>query len=286
MIGFSHSMFRFSVIKILAAIGLCVSFPALAQTGQPAPWQMDFQTQVTQVGRDMADFHVMLLWITTAICLFVLGLLIYIIVRFNYKANPKPSKTTHHTGLEVAWTIIPILILLVIAIPSFRLLREQLNDVKADVIIKATGHAWYWSYEYPADQGGIKFDSNILEDKELKQGQPRLLAVDNEVVVPVNKVVKLQVTAADVLHAFAMPSFGIKIDAIPGRLNQTWFKADREGTYYGQCSELCGARHAYMPIQIRVVNDIEYAAWIESAKKKFALNPSTSSLALASPVSR
>jgi cytochrome c oxidase subunit 2 len=173
--------------------------------------------------------------------------------------------------LEVAWTILPVLILVAIAIPSFRLLREQLIIPKPDVIVKTTGHSWYWSYEYPADQGGgFSFDSNMIDAKDLKPGQPRLLAADNEMVVPINKVVKVQVTAADVLHAFAMPSFGIKIDAVPGRLNETWFKAEREGVYYGQCSELCGNGHPYMPIQIRVASDADYAAWLADAKKKYA----------------
>jgi cytochrome c oxidase subunit 2 len=173
--------------------------------------------------------------------------------------------------LEVAWTILPVLILVIIAIPSFRLLRNQLILPKADITLKTTGHAWYWEYEYPGDQGGgFKFDSNLVEEADLKAGQPRLLTVDNEIVVPVNKIIRMQVTAADVMHSFAVPSFGIKMDAIPGRLNETWFKAEREGVYHGQCSELCGQRHAFMPITVRVVSDTAYTAWLGDAKKKYA----------------
>ena len=228
------------------------------------------QTPVTDVARDMASFHTWLVWLIVGISLFVLVLLLVVIFKFSETKNPVPSRTSHNTMIEVAWTILPILILVAIAIPSFRILREQLVIPQADIVVKATGHAWYWSYEYPQDQGAFTFDSNLVEEADLKPGQPRLLAVDNEVVVPVNKVVKLQVTAADVLHAFAMPSFGIKIDAVPGRLNETWFKADREGVYYGQCSELCGARHAYMPITVRVVSEAQYASWLAEAKQKFA----------------
>lgn len=247
-----------------------MSGAAVAGTGQPSPWQVNMQTPVTDVARDMAAFHTGLVWLIVGISLFVLVLLLVVIFKFSETKNPVPSRTSHNTMIEVAWTILPILILVAIAIPSFRILREQLVIPQADVVVKATGHAWYWSYEYPQDQGAFTFDSNLVEEADLKPGQPRLLAVDNEVVVPVNKVVKLQVTAADVLHAFAVPSFGIKIDAVPGRLNETWFKADREGVYYGQCSELCGARHAYMPITVRVVSEAQYASWLAEAKQKFA----------------
>ncbi|HYF54515.1 MAG TPA: cytochrome c oxidase subunit II [Salinarimonas sp.] len=253
-----------------AALMLASGGGAVAQTGQPAPWQMNFQTPVTNIAQDVVSFHNLLLWLITAISLFVLFLLVYVCWKFNEKANPVPSKTTHHTWIEVAWTVIPVLILVGISIPSFRILREQLTIPQADIVVKATGHAWYWSYEYPADQGGFRFESNMIPDDQLKPGQPRLLAVDNEVVVPVNKIVKVQITAADVLHNFAVPSFGIRLDAVPGRLNETWFRATREGIYYGQCSELCGNGHPYMPIQVRVVSDAAYAAWIEESKKKFA----------------
>ena len=229
------------------------------------------QGMVTQVGRELSSFHNFLVWMCVGISLFVLVLILIIIARFSEKKNPTASKTTHHTWLEVAWTIIPVLILIAISIPSFRLLRLQLITPPADIVVKTTGYAWYWGYEYPADQGGgFKFDSNMVETKDLKPGQPKLLTVDNEMVVPVNKVVKLQVTAADVLHSFAMPSFGIKVDAVPGRLNETWFRAEQEGVYHGQCSELCGNGHPYMPITIRVVSEQQYAAWLTEAKQKYA----------------
>lgn len=255
-----------------AAVALVLGISeAAAGTGAPSPWEISMQGMVTEVGRDMSNFHTYLVWLIAAICLFVLALLIVVIVRFNERKNPVPSPTTHNTLLEVAWTIVPVLILVAIAIPSFRLLRQQLVVPPADVVVKATGYAWYWGYEYPADQGGgFKFDSNMVETKDLKPGQPRLLTVDNEMVVPVNKVVKVQVTAADVLHSFAMPSFGIKVDAVPGRLNETWFRAEAEGVYHGQCSELCGNGHPYMPITIRVVSEQQYAAWLTEAKQKYA----------------
>jgi cytochrome c oxidase subunit 2 len=235
--------------------------------GQPAPWEIDLQESATPVMDAIWHFHNWLLVIITVITLFVLGLLITIVVKFNAKANPVPSKTTHNTLLEVAWTLIPVLILVGIAVPSFRLLFEELDVPKADLTVKATGKQWYWSYAYP-DNGKFEFDSLLAQDK-----QPRLLGVDNELVVPVNKVVRVQVTGADVIHSFAVPAFGIKIDAIPGRLNETWFKATKTGMFYGQCSELCGKDHAFMPISVRVVSDQDFTAWVESAKKKFATLP-------------
>jgi cytochrome c oxidase subunit 2 len=261
-----------SVITLIAAaiaLGLCTSM-AMAGTGQPSPWQMDFQGMVTEIGHDVASFHYWLVWLITAICLLVLGLLIVIMIRFNESRNPIPSRTTHHTLLEVAWTVLPVLILVAIAIPSFRVLRQQLVIPPHDLVVKVTGYAWYWGYEYPSDQGGFKFDSNMVETKDLKPGQPKLLTVDNEMVVPVGKVVKVQVTAADVLHNFAVPSLGQKLDAVPGRLNETWFKADQEGVFHGQCSELCGNGHPYMPITVRVVSEQQFATWLTEAKQKYA----------------
>jgi cytochrome c oxidase subunit 2 len=236
--------------------------------GQPVPWQMGFQKSAAPTMDDITWFHDILLWIITIITLFVLALLLIVIVKFNAKANPTPSKTTHNTLIEVAWTVIPVIILVAIAVPSFRILFFQLNTPPADVTIKATGKQWYWSYGYTDSK--FEFDSIMLKDNERKPEQPRLLAVDNEMVVPVNKVIRVQVIGADVIHAFAVPSFGVKIDAIPGRLNETWFKATREGVYYGQCSELCGKDHAFMPISVRVVNEQAYTAWIADAKKKYA----------------
>ena len=264
---------RFAMRLAGAAIAATAcAVPALAAgTGQPEPWQIAMQNPVTDVAQGVHNFHTYLVWIITAITLLVLALLVAIAVKFNENANPVPSRTTHHTLLEVAWTIVPVLILVAIAIPSFRLLREQLVVPKPDLTVKATGHSWYWSYEYPADQGGgFSFDANMIEEKDLKPGQPRLMATDNELVVPMNKVVRVQVTSADVLHAFAVSSLGFIVDAVPGRLNETWFKATREGVYYGHCRELCGNGHPYMPIQVRVVNDTDYAAWLGQAKQKFA----------------
>jgi cytochrome c oxidase subunit II len=251
-------------------MGILGSGSALAGSGQPSPWQMGLQGAATPVMENIVWFHDLLLWIITAITIFVLALLVIVVVRFNSKANPTPSKTTHNTLIEVAWTIIPVIILVAIAVPSFKLLFLQTTIPQADVTVKATGKQWYWSYNYPDSK--FEFDSIMLQDKDRKPDQPRLLAVDNDIVVPVNKTVRVQVIGADVIHAFAVPAFGIKIDAIPGRLNETWFKATREGVYYGQCSELCGKDHAYMPIAVRVVSDAAYAAWLEEAKKKYADN--------------
>ena len=243
---------------------------ALADVGQPSPWQLGLQDAASPVMVDITWFHDFLLWIITGITAFVLILLLVVIVRFNARANPTPSRTTHNSLLEVAWTILPVVILVAIAIPSFRLLFVQLDVPKPDLTVKATGKQWYWSYNYP-DNGNFEFDSLIVEDKDLKPGQPRLLTVDNEMVVPVNKVVHVLVTGADVIHSFAVPSFGVRIDAVPGRLNDTWFRATSEGLFHGQCSELCGKDHAYMPITVRVVSDAEFAAWVETEKKNAGL---------------
>ncbi len=254
----------------VAGMALVAGGTAHAELGQPAPWEYTLQAAASPVMESIISFHNLLLAIITIITLFVLVLLILVVVKFNAKANPVPSKTTHNTLIEVAWTLIPVLILVAIAVPSFRLLFLQLDIPKPDITIKATGKQWYWSYAYP-DNGKFEFDSLMAQDK-----QPRLLGVDNEMVVPVNKVIRVQTTASDVIHAFALPAFGVKIDAIPGRLNETWFKATKTGMFYGQCSELCGKDHAFMPIAIKVVSDQEFAAWIETAKKKFATNPANS----------
>jgi cytochrome c oxidase subunit 2 len=240
--------------------------------GRALPGQINLLPAVTPIAEDIHLFHnYILLPIITIICLFVLALLAYIVVKFNDRANPTPSRTTHHAGLEVAWTVVPVLILVIIAIPSFRLLTKQLVIPKADVTVKVTGKQWYWSYEYPKDQGGgFGFDSIMIPESDLKPDDLRLLTVDNVAVVPVNRIVNVQVTAADVIHSFVIQSFGIRIDAVPGRLNQTWFKAEREGMYYGQCSKLCGKDHSFMPIGFRVVSDEQYSQWLNEAKKKFA----------------
>jgi cytochrome c oxidase subunit 2 len=257
-------------------LGLTVAGMTLAAGGaaigdQPKPWEMTLQEAATPVMENINSFHTLLVWIITIITQFVLALLVIVVVKFNAKANPVPSRTTHNTLIEVAWTLIPVLILVAIAVPSFKLLFLQTVLPPGDVTVKAIGKQWYWSYNYPDSK--FEFDSLMLQDKDRKPDQPRLLAVDNEMVVPVNKVIRVQVIGSDVIHAFAVPSFGIKIDAIPGRLNETWFKATKVGVYYGQCSELCGKDHAFMPIAVRVVNDQEFASWVEAAKKKFAANP-------------
>jgi cytochrome c oxidase subunit II len=260
-------------LAVVGATLVTAGGTAFAELGQPAPWEYKLQGSATQVMDDITSFHNWLLITITLITLFVLALLAIIAVKFNAKANPVPSRTTHNTLIEVAWTLIPVLILVAIAVPSFRLLFLELDIPKADLTIKATGKQWYWSYAYP-DNGKFEFDSLLACDEaRAKCQEPRLLTVDNEVVVPVNKVVRVETTGADVIHSFAIPAFGIKIDAIPGRLNETWFKANKVGVYYGQCSELCGKDHAYMPIAVRVVSDQEFAAWVETAKKKFAANP-------------
>ena len=254
-----------------AAATLAFLSPAFAGDGQPVNWQLGFQDAATPIAEQMNGFHNLLLVIIAAIVALVLGLLVWVVIRYNASANPTPSRNSHNTVLEIAWTIVPVLILLVIAIPSFRLLYAQYDFPKADLTIKTSGKQWYWSYTYP-DQGGFSFDSIMVEDSDLKPGQPRLLAVDNEVVVPANKVVHVLVTADDVLHNWAIPAFGLKMDAVPGRVARIWFQAREPGVYYGQCSELCGERHAYMPIAVRVVTDAEFAAWVESAKQRFAGN--------------
>jgi cytochrome c oxidase subunit 2 len=254
----------------VAVSALVTSGAAFAELGQPAPWEWRLQQSGSPVMDRIESFHNGLMVVITLITLFVLALLITVMVKFNARANPVPSRTTHNTLIEVAWTLIPVLILVGIAVPSFRLLFLQLNLPKADLTVKATGKQWFWSYSYP-DNGKFEFDSLLACDETREKCQaPRLLAVDNEMVVPVNKVVRVQTTGADVIHSFAVPAFGIKIDAIPGRLNETWFKATQTGRYRGQCSELCGKDHAFMPIVVHVVTDQEFSAWLDDAKKKYA----------------
>lgn len=219
----------------------------------------------------MNQFHNFLLIVITAISIFVFALLGYVFYRFNAKRNPVPSKVTHNTPIEVIWTLVPILILVAISIPSFRLMYYVDRVENADITIKAVGHQWYWSYVYQ-DEDDLTFDSFVKEKEELEEGEPLLLATDTAVVVPVNKTVRVLVTATDVLHAWAIPAFGTKIDAVPGRLNETWFRAEKEGTYYGQCSELCGTNHGMMPITVKVVSEAAYAAWLKEAKEEYATN--------------
>ena len=243
-----------------------------ALAAQPQPWEMTFQPAATPVMEAIEDFHRLLLVIITLISLFVLALLLWIVVRYNKRANPTPSKVSHNTLLEVIWTLVPVIILVVIAIPSFKLLYYEADVPPADLTINAIGHQWYWTYQYP-DKGKLQFDSIVLtDDAAAKKGEPRLLGVDNPIVVPVNKVVKVVTIGSDVIHSWAVPAFGVKTDAVPGRLNTTWFKAEKVGTYYGQCSQLCGARHAFMPIEVKVVSEADFETWLAAAKKQFAAN--------------
>lgn len=272
-----HLLGLATIALVAAGITLATGGAAFAELGQPEPWEWHLQASGSPVMDNIVWFHDFLSVLIIVITLFVLALLVAVVVKFNSRANPVPSRTTHNTLIEVVWTLVPVLILVGIAVPSFRLLFLELDVPKADLTIKATGKQWYWSYAYP-DNGKFEFDSLMAQDK-----QPRLLGVDNEMVVPVNKVVRVQVTGADVIHAFALPAFGVKIDAIPGRLNETWFKATKTGMFYGQCSELCGKDHAFMPIAIRVVNDQEFASWVESAKKKYASGGTSTFASAAGP---
>jgi cytochrome c oxidase subunit II len=246
----------------VAGLTLAMSGAAFAELGQPAPWEYTLQQSASPVMDNIRYFHNWLLAIITIITLFVLALLVTVMVKFNAKANPVPSRTTHNTLIEVLWTLLPVLVLASIVIPSFKLLFLELDVPKAEVTIKATGNQWNWTYAYPDDK--IEYTSIMLSEEDrakLTTPPPRLLGVDHAIVVPANKVIRVQTTGADVIHSFAVPAFGIKIDAIPGRLNETWFKADKIGVYYGQCSELCGKDHAFMPIVVKVVNDQDYDDW-------------------------
>ncbi|MEM1382058.1 MAG: cytochrome c oxidase subunit II [Pseudomonadota bacterium] len=251
---------------LAAGIGTLAASVAMAEdvAGKPVPGGVNFQRPVTPIMHDLVWLDNFLLIIITAISLFVLGLLVYVVVRFNKKRNPVPATFTHNAKLEFVWTAVPVLILVVIAIPSLRLLFDQLDVPEPEVTIKATGHQWFWSYEYPDE--GIEFDSYMLTREELGdfgyQSDEYLLATDTRVVVPVDANVHLLTTGGDVIHNWAMPSFGIKADSIPGRINEAWFRAEETGLYFGQCSELCGINHSYMPIAVEVVTREEYDAWV------------------------
>jgi cytochrome c oxidase subunit 2 len=254
-----------------AAAAAVLAFSAVPAFAVPQAYQIGFQPSASPVMDQIEDFHRLLLYIITAVCLFVLALLVWIVIKYRAGANPVPSKVHHNTLLEVAWTLIPVIILVFIAVPSFRLLYFEAAIPKADVTFKAIGKQWFWSYEFPGSAAGFTYDSVGLSDADAKKAdKPRLLGVDNPVYVPVNKVIEVDTVGADVIHSWAMPQMGVKMDAVPGRFNRTWFKATRTGVFYGQCSELCGARHAYMPIELHVVSDADYAAWLAASKKKFA----------------
>ncbi len=258
----------FSLTAFLAA-----SFNTIAMAseqkyeGIAKPWQLNFQEAASPMMEQLHDMHNILLFVCFAISGLILVLLSYVCLRFNRKKNPVPSKNSHNTKLEIIWTTLPILILVALAIPSLRLHYSMEKTVDAEMTLKVVGYQWYWHYEYP-DNGGINFDSYILKDKDLKEGDHRMLAVDNRLIVPVDTKIKVQVTAADVIHAFAVPAFGVKRDAVPGRLNETWFKATKIGTFYGQCSELCGVGHGFMPIVVDVVSKEDFEKWVAVKKKE------------------
>lgn len=249
------------LFAFLAVFTLSLTNPAFAEI---VPWQLHFQDAVTPAMEHITSFHNMLLYIISAIVAFVTVLLVYVLIKFNAKANPVPSTTTHNVLLEVIWTVVPVVILIVIAVPSFKLLFFEARNPEPELTVKVTGYQWYWGYEYP-ENGDIAITSNMLAEKEVdtSKGQTYLLSADNPMVIPVDTNVMFQVTASDVIHSFAMPQFGIKVDAVPGRLNSAWARVTKVGTYYGQCSELCGKNHGFMPIEIKVVSKEDFAAWIK-----------------------
>jgi cytochrome c oxidase subunit II len=261
----SMRIFALLALAILAGFALA---PAVF-AAEPQAWQIGMQPPATPVKDRLQGLHNELVVIITLITIFVLGLLVYVITRFNEKANPTPSRTSHNTLVEVIWTVLPVLILVIIAIPSFKLLYYMDKTQKADMTIKVTGHQWYWTYEYP-DQGGISFDSNMIPVDELKPGQKRLLEVDNRLVVPVDTNIRVLVAGTDVLHSFFIPSFGVQQYAVVGRLNETWFNVEKAGVYYGQCNQICGVNHAFMPIAVEAVSKDDFNKWVDDKKKAAA----------------
>ncbi len=262
---------------LVAVFGL-VAFAAIAllaggaEASFPQPWQLGMQQSASPVKENIAWLHNLLLVIITVITIFVLVLLIYVMVRFRASAHPKPTRTTHNTMIEIVWTVVPTLILVVIAIPSFRLLYFMDRTAEADMTLKVNGHQWYWSYEYP-DQGGLKFESYMIPEADLKPGQKRLLEVDNRVVVPVDTNVRILVGGTDVMHSWMVSSLGVQIYAVPGRVNETWVRVNKPGVYYGQCNQICGINHAYMPIAVEALPKAEFERWVADAKRKFASTP-------------
>ena len=246
-----------------------VVLATIAQAAEPKPWQFGMQPPATEVSDRLSAFHDELLIIITLIAAFVLSLLVYVILRFDGRRNPAPSRTSHNTVIEMLWTVVPVLILVIIAIPSFKLMYYMDRVPNPEMTIKVTGHQWYWSYEYP-DQGGLAFDSNIIPEDQLKPGQKRLLEVDNPLIVPADTLIRVQVTGTDVIHSWFVPSFGVQEYAIVGRLNESWMKIDHPGTYYGQCNQICGVNHAFMPIKVEALSKEAFQNWLVDAKKKFA----------------
>ncbi len=261
-----HVFWRLRAVAI-GSIGLLLAVPALAQA--PHNWQLGFQPPFSPTQRAIEDLHALVLWLMAVVTIFVAALLGYVIWKFRSSVNPKASRTSHHTVLEVAWTVLPVLILVLIAIPSFRVIYYQDRTSAADMTLKVIGHQWYWEYQYP-DQGDLKFDSYMVQEADLKPGQLRQLEVDNQVVLPAGKNVRILITGADVIHSFFIPSLGVQRYAIPGRTIETWVRVDQPGTYYGQCNQVCGTNHSAMPISVRALTEPEFAAWVEEAKTKFA----------------
>lgn len=266
--GFTMGIFRW-LAAVMTGFLAALGSGGLALAAQPTPWQMGFQPAASPVMEYVVGFHDFLLVAITVITVFVVILMIYVFVKFNARANPTPTRTTHNTLIEVLWTVIPIIILVVIAVPSFKLMYYSDRAVDADMTLKVAANQFFWTYEYP-DHDDLTFDAIMLEEEELKEGDVRLLSTDNAVVLPVDTTIRLLLTANDVIHAWAVPAFGVKMDAVPGRLNETWFRITEEGTYYGQCSELCGANHGFMPIMVTAVSKGAFEAWLSKAKREFA----------------
>ncbi len=265
-------MRRFAVwlLTVISPVVGLASYPALAQ--EPRPWEMGMQPAFSPMKQEIIDLHNLVLVLITIITLFVGVLLAWVCIRYNEKRNPVPSQTSHHTGLEIAWTVIPVLILVVMAIPSFRLIYYLDRTPDPDMTIKVTGHQWYWEYSYP-DAGNVDIESRIVADEDLKPGQPRLLTVDNQLVIPAGKKIRVLTTSSDVIHSFFIPSLGAQRYAIPGRTIEMWLEADKPGTYYGECNQICGMNHSRMPISIRAVTDAEFKTWLDQAKKAASNGP-------------
>lgn len=265
----------------VAALAVASGASAAGEVGAPTPWGLGMQAAASPVKEGVASLHNLILVIITLITLFVLALLAYVCWRFKADRNPTPSRTSHNTALEVAWTVIPVLILVVIAVPSFRLLYFMDRTEEPDLTVKVTAFQWAWEYEY-LDAEGLKFESYMIpEDEAAAQGKRRLLDVDNEMVVPAGKNVRVLVTSRDVIHSFFVPALGIQKYNIPGRTMETWFRADRPGVYYGQCNQICGVNHAYMPIVVRALPEAEFTTWLEQAKQRFAVAPAGEAMRLA-----
>ena len=261
---------RLKFIALSAALGvLAWSSVTFAAEGRAKPWQLNLQDAASPLMERVHEFNNLMYVVQGLIVLLVLGILAYVIFRFNAKRNPVPSKTTHNTLLEIVWTAVPIVILVIIAIPSLKLLYYSDKTQDYEMTLKITGHQWYWSYAYP-DQGDFTFDSYPVAEEDLEEGQPRLLTVDNRVVLPVDTNIQVLVTSDDVIHDWAVPSLGMKVDATPGRVNERWVRINEEGMYYGMCSELCGVNHGFMPIQVQAMSKEAFAAWVEQAKEEFA----------------